>query len=150
MKFQDYAAQKAAALIADLAANWSEKSAREFQAFHQALETAAQAAQAALATTSSAADHRASVAALVDQLTAEAQAQAEAAALHAHGAAQTQIDGLRKELDERTKNQAELTSSLTELRTVADGLRAEIQTEKSQAAATRDELSRARESQALA
>ncbi len=69
MKFQDYATQKAAALIAELSATWSEKSARELQAFQKALETAAHAAQTALATASSSDERYASVAALVEQLT---------------------------------------------------------------------------------
>jgi chemotaxis protein histidine kinase CheA len=150
MKFQDYATQKAAGLIAELNATWSEKSARELQAFQKALETAAHAAQTALASASSSAERNASVAALVEQLTTEAQAQAEAAALHAHGAAQTQIDALQKDLDERSTNQEQLASSLAELRARADALRNELETEKSQSAAARNDLSKARESQALA
>ena len=90
------------------------------------------------------------MAALVEQLTTEAQAQAEAAALHAHGAAQTQIDALQKDLEERSRNQEQLASSLGELRTRADALRNELETEKSQAAAARSNLSKARESLALA
>jgi chemotaxis protein histidine kinase CheA len=150
MKFQEYATQKAAALIAELSATWSEKSARELKAFQKALETAAHAAQTALATASSSAERHASVAALVEQLTAEAQAQAEAAALHAHGAAQTQIDALQKDLEERSRNQEQLAASLGDLRTRADALRNELETEKSQSTAARNDLSKARESQALA
>src|SRR4029450_8011496 len=123
MKFQDYATQKAAALIAELNATWSEKSARELQAFQKALETAAHAAQTALASASTSAERNASVAPLVQPLPTEAQAQAEAAALHAHGAAQTQIDALQKDLDERSTNQEQLASSLAELRARADASR---------------------------
>src|SRR4029450_14010900 len=113
MKFQDYATQKAAGLIAELNATWSEKSARELQAFQKALETAAHAAQTALAAASSSAERNASVAALVDQLTTDAQAHAEAAALHAHGPAQTRIDALQKDLEDRARNQEQLASSLS-------------------------------------
>ena len=117
MKFQDYATQKAAALVAELNATWSEKSARELQAFHKALETAAHAAQTALATAAvlpsatplrgrsgRAAHHRGS---------GPGRSRARSMRTVPH---KTQIDALQKDLAERSRNQEScFASSLGEL-----------------------------------
>ena len=149
MNFQDSAAQKAAALIAELTATWSAKSRRELQTFHKALEAAVQAAETAL-TASTPLEANGSIAKLVEQLTADANAHAEATARRVQADAQARLDELRKDVEERAKNQAHLSTSLGELQAHADGLRNELHAEKSQTAAVRDDLARAREAQAVA
>ncbi len=149
MNFQDSAAQKAAALIAELTATWSAKSRRELQTFHKALEAAVQAAETAL-TASTPLEANGSIAKLVEQLTADANAHAEATARRVQADAQARLDELRKDVEERAKNQAHLSTALGELQAHADGLRNELHAEKSQTAAVRDDLARAREAQAVA
>lgn len=150
MNFQDSAAQKAAALIAELTANWSARSRRELQTFHKALEAAAQAAETALTTASVPLEGDASIAKLVEQLTADANAQAEATARRIQADAQARLDELRKDIEERAKNQAHLSASLGELQAQTDALRHELHAEKGQVTAIRDDLERAREAQAVA
>jgi septal ring factor EnvC (AmiA/AmiB activator) len=150
MNFQDSAAQKAAALIAELTANWSARSRRELQTFQKALEAAAKAAETALTTASIPPEGDKSIAKLVEQLSADANAHAEATARRVQADAQARIDELRKDVEERAKNQAHLSASLGELQTQSDGLRHELHAEKSQVATVRDDLERAREALAVA
>jgi chemotaxis protein histidine kinase CheA len=150
MNFQDSAAQKAAALIAELTANWSARSRRELQTFHKALEAAAQAAETALTTASIPLEGDASIAKLVEQLTSDANAHAEATARRIQADAQARLDELRKDIEERAKNQAHLSASLGELQAQTDALRHELHAEKGQVTAIRDDLGRAREAQAVA
>jgi hypothetical protein len=171
MEFRDYATEKTSALVGRLLAGWSEKSLRELQALRQALDAAAQSAEAALARADATEQDR-TIAALVDELTRQAKAQvdaavqqassqaeaaaqkakalADAALQQAQRDAQAKIDQLEKDQQQQAKKHAQLAVSLDQMRSAAEALRAELKAEKDRTAAVRDELNKAHESHGLA
>jgi hypothetical protein len=112
MEFRDFAQHETSALIGSLATAWSDKSAREFQTFHQALKKAADAAEKALHATRAA--DPAALAGLVDRLTAAAKAHAGAAADRIHREAQTALEEVQARLKAQIDENAGLAASLKE------------------------------------
>jgi chromosome segregation ATPase len=131
MEFCELATNETAALITRINAHWAQKSAGELRTLHDILTAAAQAAEAAVVTASPAKIEH--VNALADQLAADADSCAKALAKRVAKDAETSINAVRKELQDRSQEKDQLAATLGEVQSEVDRLRQELQAQTARA-----------------
>ena len=142
MEFRAHATTEATTLMGRLLATRSETTRRELERFREALNEAAQAAEAALAE-SSQAETDDEIAALVERLATMAAADTKAATARVAAESQTAVDAVRRELTEQKSRNEQLAASLKDARAQTETREKELKAEKAGTDAVRAELARA-------
>ena len=138
MEFDAVAARETSALLTRVLGAASQASLQKVEALRAALDTAAKALEASIASTP---DVDRDVDDLVKRLSKTAAADADARLKHLSAEARKITDALRAELEEATTQKDKLSASLKDLRADLESTRAQLQNEQKQAAAFRSELS---------
>jgi chromosome segregation ATPase len=139
MSFRDRATIETSALMTRVLASRSEHSRRELQALRRAFDTAAQAAEAALADIGG---NEPAVESLIEELAAASRADAEAAAARVADDARRQIEGLQKEIQAKAAEQATLADTLKGARAETVSVRADLAREAEAVKSAKAELAR--------
>lgn len=138
MEFSALAAKETSALLTRVLGTASQTSMQRVDALRAALETAAKALEASIASTPNVEQD---VEELVKRLAKAAAADADARLKHLSAEARKITDALRSELTEATTEREAFAVSLKDARTDLDSARTQLQNEQKQAQAFRKELS---------
>ncbi len=144
MKFRDYAANETSLLVSRLLAKRAKRSVGDLQAFRQALDDAARAFEATLAS-SAKIEQDEELTEVVDRLTNAAAAQTQALSQREKAEAQAAIEGVRKEIERASKELAEHTRARAALDGELKGTREKLEERTRAAAALDTELKGTRE-----